>query len=106
MGVQISIQFHADDGQDHPELQERVSNVVMAGVIMGMEQIYRNTAAFDPKTGELLYNEPYPDMEAVKFLSHVQVASPQAMLNILTRMGEDDDIGTVKGAIMAPLWED
>jgi hypothetical protein len=106
MGVQINIQFYSDDGQQHPELQERVSHVTMAGVILGMEQIYRNTAAFDPKTGELLYNDPYPDMEAVKFLSHVSVISPAAVVNILQKADEDDDVGQMAPAIIQPLWED
>jgi hypothetical protein len=106
MGVQINIQLHAEDGQDHPELHERVSNVVMAGVIRGMEQVYRNTAAFDPVTGELLYNTPYPDEEAAHLLSHVQVASPQAVLNILAQIDQDDEVGSMDGAIIRPVWED
>jgi hypothetical protein len=105
--VQVDIQVLALNEHCKPSDAAALSQFLMAGIEAGMSAgLKLDVMAFDPHTGEPLYNVNYPRAEVNAMIAHVTVASPAAMLAILQNQELDDDVGQVEPAIIEPLWDE
>jgi hypothetical protein len=108
MSVSIQVHVHSLDGVTYPEEMHRVSEFIQAGVEAGVARVFPNVMAFDPHTGEPLFNVPFADSAASDLISHMHVVSPAAYTQVLLTDYIDpaDYENTMEPILLAPYFGD
>jgi hypothetical protein len=106
MTISVQVHIRPIDGQKHVGELNRISDFLKAGVEQAMASISADVMAFDPRTGEPLYNVSYPDASAAGLVNHMTVVSPSAYIGVLLTDYVDTDVIPMEPIIMAPYFGD